>query len=119
MNRKGFYSINCQVICDSNMLIRNIVARWPGSTHDSRIFENCSTKEILQQGHLRGYLLGDSGYPCRPYILTPFLRPRNVGEIRYNKAHCRARNIIERLFGVWKRRFPCLRSSLKKNFRIH
>lgn len=27
---------------------------------------------------------------------------------RYNKAHIRTRNTVERAFGVWKRRFPCL-----------
>lgn len=27
---------------------------------------------------------------------------------RYNKAHIATRNSIERAFGVWKRRFPCL-----------
>lgn len=111
-NRKSFYSINCQVICDGNMMIRNIVARWPGSTHDSRIFDNCSIKQYLHQGHINGYLVGDSGYPCLPYLMTPFLNPQTPGERRYNRAHCRARNIIERLFGVWKR-FPCIGSCLR------
>lgn len=38
VNRKGFHSINTQVVCDANMLITNINARFPGSTHDSFIF---------------------------------------------------------------------------------
>lgn len=38
INRKLFYSINVQAVCDSEAFITNIVARWPGSTHDSRIF---------------------------------------------------------------------------------
>ena len=44
MNRKGFYSLNCQllVVCDHNMNFTNIVARWYGSAHDSRIFEESS-----------------------------------------------------------------------------
>ncbi|XP_067131306.1 putative nuclease HARBI1 [Centruroides vittatus] len=81
------------VICDGKMKIRNIVARWPGSTHDSRIFSNSSIKEKLHQGYCNGYL--------------------NHSERRYNKAHSRARNIVERLFGVWKRRFPCIGSCLR------
>lgn len=35
-NRKGYFSVNVQAICDSNYKFTNIVARWPGSTHDSR-----------------------------------------------------------------------------------
>ena len=48
-NRKGWHSINVQVIGDSQLLIRNIVARWSGSTHDSRIFDNCHQKVELEQ----------------------------------------------------------------------
>lgn len=32
VNRKGDHSINVQIICDSNMLITNVNARYPGST---------------------------------------------------------------------------------------
>lgn len=32
------------------------------------------------------------------------LRPERL----YNEAHIRTRNVIERFFGVWKRRFPVL-----------
>lgn len=38
MNRKGFHSINLQIACNQDMLITNINARYPGSTHDSYIF---------------------------------------------------------------------------------
>ncbi|CAI6353303.1 unnamed protein product [Macrosiphum euphorbiae] len=37
---KGYFSINVQAICNSNLLLTNIVARWPGSVHDSTIFDN-------------------------------------------------------------------------------
>lgn len=45
-NRKGFFSINVQTVCDAHLRIQDIVARWPGSAHDSTIFINSS---------LRGY----------------------------------------------------------------
>lgn len=38
VNRKGFHSINVQIVCDAQMLITDINARYPGSTHDSYIF---------------------------------------------------------------------------------
>ena len=38
-NRKQFYFINVQAVCGSDAFIINIVARWPGSTHDLHIFD--------------------------------------------------------------------------------
>ena len=37
-NRKGYFSLNTQVVCDHNMKIIDIVSRWPGSVHDATIF---------------------------------------------------------------------------------
>lgn len=34
-NRKGEFSINVQIFCGPDMKIYDIVARWPGSAHDS------------------------------------------------------------------------------------
>lgn len=113
INRKQFYSINVQAVCDSEAVITNIVARWPGSTHDSRIFENSTVAERLRDGDIDGMLVGDSGYACKSYLMTPILRPTNEGEVRYNIAHRRTRCIIERCFGILKRRFPCLHSGMR------
>ena len=107
VNRKQFYSINVQAVCDSDAFITNIVARWPGSTHDSRIFENINIADKLRDGALDGILLGDSGYACRAYLLTPILKPKNV-EVRYNTAHRRTRCVVE-----LKQRFPCLHLGLR------
>jgi hypothetical protein len=45
--------------------------------------------------------------------MTPVLHARTDAERRYNRAHIRARNCVERLFGVWKNRFLCLRRGLR------
>ena len=39
VNRHNYHSINVQVICDYDYKITNIVARWPGSVHDSTILK--------------------------------------------------------------------------------
>ena len=44
--------------------------------------------------------------------MTPILKPKNAGEVRYNTAHRRTRCVIERCFGMLKRRFPCLHLGL-------
>lgn len=38
--------------------------------------------------------------------------PVTPPERKYNKAQIRTRNIIERVFGIWKRKFPCLKRGL-------
>ena len=65
-----------------------------------------------------GVLVGDSGYPLRPYLITPLLHPQTRAERRFNRAHCRSRVVVENLFGVWKRRFPCLQLVLRLEVEI-
>ncbi|KAJ3665528.1 hypothetical protein Zmor_001020 [Zophobas morio] len=113
-NRKNYFSINIQAVCDANIKILNIVARWPGSVHDSTIFNDsalCADLENSRYGD--GFLLGDSGYACRSFILTPLIRPQTAPETAYNNCHKATRNPIERCFGVLKKRFPCLSIGLR------
>ena len=107
-SRTYFFSL-LQVVCDPKLKIVNIVVRWPGSTHDSRIFRNSTIRERLENDHL----IGDSGYVCTRYLLTSVLHEQNEAETRYNVAHRRARNVVERTFGVWKKRFPCFTYTLR------
>ena len=117
-NRKGYFSLNVQVVCDHKMKIRDIVARWPGSAHDATIFSHSNLYNKFEtQQFSSGLLLGDSAYPAKNYLLTPVLNPRTQAEQRYNSAHIRTRNIIERVFGVWKRRFPILSTGMKVQMR--
>ena len=120
--RKGFHSLNIQVCCDATSLIRSVVARWPGSTHDAKIFHESNLKQRFENGKIPGILLGDNGYPCLHYLLTPLLNPQTQAERHYNKAHKATRNVIERTFGILKRRYPCLhfplRTSLQNSYAI-
>ncbi|XP_067214514.1 putative nuclease HARBI1 [Linepithema humile] len=108
-NRKGFFSINVQVIINAKLEIIDIVARWPGSTHDSTIFNHSRIKTLFD-AHTFGdsLLLADSGYPNLPYLMTPLLHPTTPEEHLYNEAQIRTRTRIERCFGIWKRRFAIL-----------
>ncbi|KAL3242029.1 hypothetical protein MRX96_021562 [Rhipicephalus microplus] len=88
----------------------DIVAGWPGSVHDSRIFDNSRLWVLYEENRVPGVLLGDAGYACQPYLFTPFSEPGpdDTPKGRYQRAQINTRNVVERAFGVWKRRFPCL-----------
>ncbi|XP_046402231.1 putative nuclease HARBI1 [Ischnura elegans] len=48
-NHKGYHSINVQLVCDSNMRILNVNARFPGATNDAYIYANSKLRWGLLQ----------------------------------------------------------------------
>ncbi|XP_048240406.1 putative nuclease HARBI1 [Haliotis rufescens] len=116
VNRKGYHSINVQAVCDSQGKFTNLVARWPGSTHDSHVFKMSNVRQHLETHHTTlqdGVILGDSGYACRPYLMTPYLKPSSPEQERFNSSHKRTRSTIERAFGWLKRRFHVLHGEIR------
>ncbi|XP_018367579.1 PREDICTED: putative nuclease HARBI1, partial [Trachymyrmex cornetzi] len=108
-NRKGFFSLNIQVVVNARLEIIDIVARWPGSTHDATIFDHSRIKNLFEAGTFGdGLLLADSGYPNLPYVMSPLHYPITPPEHLYNEAQIRTRSIVERFFGIWKERFAVL-----------
>ncbi|XP_039618237.1 putative nuclease HARBI1 [Polypterus senegalus] len=112
-NCKNWFSVNVQGVCTPTMQFSNIVARWKGSTHDSRIFHNSSLYTQFEARQHSGILLGDSGYAQTNFLFTPYPHPVRPEQQRYNQAHILTRGLIERMFGVWKNRFQCLRNTLR------
>ena len=112
--RKTFFSFNTQFVCDERLRIIDVVSGWPGSTHDSRIWNNSKLITDFETGVRQGILLGDSAYPLTPYLMTPYPHPPNSrAKGKFNKALCKARGSIERCIGVLKRRWPCLSRGLR------
>lgn len=108
-NRKGYFSLNVQGICNSRLEFLDVVARWPGSVFDQTIFDSCQQKARFEANHYNdAILLGDGAYACRTYLMPPMDNPVAAEEILYNESQIRTRNPVERIFGVWKRRFPVL-----------
>ncbi|KAG5863657.1 hypothetical protein JTB14_024337 [Gonioctena quinquepunctata] len=113
INRKGYHSLNVQIICDPNLKILNINANYGGSTNDAFIWRYSNVRRYMQHIHNMGetnsWLIGDSGYPLQPFLMTPIndVEP-HAAAVRYNQAHASARNGVERTIGLCKMRFRCL-----------
>ena len=112
--RKGFFSFNLQIVCDYKLKINDIVARWPGSTHESTIFNSSLIKLHLEEGRYgTSIILGDSAYPASHSLLTPLAQVNSIAGQHYQAAHTATRNVVERTIGVWKRRFPAMSQQLR------
>lgn len=56
VNRKGYHSINVQVICYAKLRVLNCVGCWPGPTHDSRMLVNSKIHDAFERGEMQGVL---------------------------------------------------------------
>ncbi|CAD7001648.1 unnamed protein product [Ceratitis capitata] len=113
VNHHGYHSINVQMICDPYLKILAVNAKYPGARHDSFIWSSSTVRRVMQRSFESGnhnmFLIGDSGYPLEPWLMTPLPnQPQGSPKFRYNEALCKARNPVERLFGVLKGTWRCL-----------
>jgi len=113
LNRKKYHSLNVQVVVDSWGMVTNLIAMWPGSVHDSRIFKNTPLYAELLAGTRTGYLIADSGYGIAPFCITPYDTPTTTSEKNFNVVHKHTRSLVERSIGQAKRRFHCLGSTVR------
>ena len=114
LNRHIYHSINVQLIVGPDLIIYNVFAEYPGSNHDSYIWRNSAVRDGLANGNFgEGWLVGDSGYPLEPWIMTPVGQVNTPAELLYNSVHISTRNPVERTNGVLKSRWHVLDSPLK------
>ena len=117
--RKNFPSINVQGTVDARECFTSIDVSFPGSVHDARIYRLSDVYTLMSSAPEAAncILLGDEAYPISPWLLTPFRRRDFANlqphQINYNTIIARERVIVERCFGILKRRFPCLAYELR------
>ena len=127
-NRKGFLSQNVLAVCTFDMLFSYILPGWEGSAHDSRVLNDAIYHKGFKPPPGK-YYLADAGYSNTDYLLTPYRntryhlkeqraanqKPQNAHEL-FNLRHSSLRNIVERIFGVLKRRFKILNTPMEYSF---
>uniref|UniRef100_A0A671S9L1 Uncharacterized protein n=1 Tax=Sinocyclocheilus anshuiensis TaxID=1608454 RepID=A0A671S9L1_9TELE len=59
--RKGYPAINVQIVCDHQGMFTDIVAKWPGNTHDSFVWAKSAVCQVAKEGGFGdSWLLGDT-----------------------------------------------------------
>ncbi|XLR13943.1 uncharacterized protein [Arachis hypogaea] len=133
--RKGKICTNVLGVCNREMGFVYVLSGWEGSASDSRVLRDAITRRNSLKIPHGNYYLVDAGYTNGPEFLAPYRgtryhvrewaqgarAPRNYQEY-FNQVHSSARNIIERCFGLLKKRWSILRSPsfypLKTQFQI-
>ncbi|KAG8390854.1 hypothetical protein BUALT_Bualt01G0126900 [Buddleja alternifolia] len=96
---------------------------WEGSTADARVLRDSMNRPHGLRVPVGNYYLCDNGYTNAEGFLTPYKGvryhssdwghgprvPQNSQE-KFNHIHSKARNVIERAFGLLKMRWAILRS---------
>lgn len=124
-NRKGWHSLNVMMVCDHKMVIRYVDANHPGSSHDSFIWNTSPLNGILESNFMNGerntWILGDAGYPLKPYLITPYRTSgssqNNASKTKFNEVHSKTRWVVERSFGLLKNVFRCILAARQLHYK--
>lgn len=111
LNRHEIHSMNVSLICDHEQKFIAVDATHPGATHDAAIWNTSEERKFMQEIYNRGeriWLLGDSGYPLEPWLITPYRSPTDRLQTEFNHKFSRIRTIIENTIGILKNRWRIL-----------
>lgn len=108
-NKDGGYSINVQIACDASCKITHVFTHFPATFPDPAVLEKSEIPSIFEGDEAPdGYLLGDTAYPLKTWLVTPFSKPETKPELSFNIMHLNAFEAMDRTVGMLKKRFRCL-----------
>ncbi|KAH6836367.1 hypothetical protein C2S53_011227 [Perilla frutescens var. hirtella] len=119
--RKGALAMNVLGVCTPNMEFIYVLPGWERSAHDGRILRDAISRPNGLKVPKGYYYLVDAGYTNCEGFLAPYRGhnyhlkdwgdkvPENPEEY-FNMKHAKARNVIEKCFGLLKGRWAILRS---------
>ncbi|XP_027079317.1 uncharacterized protein [Coffea arabica] len=119
-NRYGDLSQYVLAACDHDMRFVYVRVDWEDSAHNARILQNTLLDPNLgfPMPPLGKYYAVDATYTNMPGFMAPFRGAQGTHHERaakalFNRRHASVRNIIERTFGVLKKRFPILKGPMQ------
>jgi len=117
VNRHHTHSLNVLAVAGPDLTIYYLNTNHPGRCHDAHVLRQSSLWQSFEEQGDRPFpgavLLGDSAYPLKQWLLTPFSGDPDGAKARYNSAHIKTRNVVERAFGVIKSRFFALKTGIR------
>jgi hypothetical protein len=115
------YNIQMQAVVDRRKRFLDLAMGMPGSTHDSRKLRRSTLYQQAKSGTLfdssvavdgfTPYLLGDSGYLLKQWLMTPYRDgpgrggQRSLLERLFSKRLSRGKSVVENAFGILKQSF--------------
>lgn len=108
INRHDTSSITLQAICDNNKMFLDVFTGPPSKIHDARIYKlSFISKKLKDICENKWHILGDSAYPLKKWLLTPFKNYGNlsIAQRHYNYRFSATRVKIENSFGLLKSRW--------------
>ncbi|GMG98233.1 hypothetical protein Nepgr_000073 [Nepenthes gracilis] len=120
-DREKNHSMLLQAIVDPDMKFRDVVTGWPGKMNDSLVLQSSNFFKLCEKGkrlngdkielpdgsEVREYIVGDSGFPLLPWLISPYPGkdlPASKGE--FNRRHFATRMVAQRALArlkeMWK-----------------
>ena len=114
-------------MCDHKGLFIDVDIRWPGTTHNAKVFAHSSINAILQK-QAQPYLtmtllpgrdkvgillLRDPAYPLLPHVMKEYANCTSDSQIIFNQMLCDARNSIECAYGRLKAKWLILTKQIR------
>ncbi|KAL5762226.1 hypothetical protein ACOSP7_018490 [Xanthoceras sorbifolium] len=110
--------------CNFDLEFIYVLSGWEGSAHDSKVLSDALSRRNGLKVPQGKYFLVDCGFPNRCQFLAPFRgvryhlqdfngqgrHPENANEL-FNLRHASLRNVIERIFGIFKSRFTIFKTA--------
>ncbi|KAI3721982.1 hypothetical protein L2E82_33003 [Cichorium intybus] len=128
---KGECYQNVLGVCDFDMVFTFVWAGWEGITHDSRVLKEVAfdPSSDFPFPPPDKYYLCDAAYTNTRGFMTPYRNTRYwladfrrqralTKEEKFNHGHAQLRNVIERAYGVLKKRFPILKQMAPYPFSV-